>query len=490
MADANINKQVVSAIKWSVVTEVMAKLVTPVSSMVLARLLTPEAFGVVATLNMVIAFAEIFTDAGFQQYLIQQKFSDLEDRDCDTNVAFWTNLTMSFVLWGVIALFSEPLATLVGNPGLGHVLSITCVVIPIASFSSIQMALFKKDLDFKTLFYRRIVSILVPLLVTIPMALWLRSYWALIIGTIAGQAANAILLTVKSNWRPRLYYSFSRLRKMLSFCAWAILNSILVWATGYLDVFFIGVVLNEHYLGLYKTSMTTIGAITSVITSSVLPVIMPALAKVKDDKAALQRMILQFQKYAGIILIPLGFGIFAFRGLVTTILLGDQWVEATPFIGLWGLMEVIVVIFARFGSNLYPAIGKPRLSVLAQVLHLVVLIPAVVISVHYGFTALYWTRSLIRVESIIVNLLLIYYCIQLRPWRMLANVVPEFVASVLMAVLGTLLLRLDDSVVWSLVWVVVCAASYFAVLALFPKDRAIMLRTADNMRRKLKECRK
>lgn len=53
-----LNRKIVTATKWSAITEVLAKLVAPISSMVLARLLTPDAFGVVATLNMVIAFAE------------------------------------------------------------------------------------------------------------------------------------------------------------------------------------------------------------------------------------------------------------------------------------------------------------------------------------------------------------------------------------------------------------------------------------------------
>ena len=172
-----LNQQVANATKWSAITEVMGKLVAPVSSMILARLLTPDAFGVVATLNMVIAFAEIFTDAGFQKYLIQQPFKDADDRDKDTNVAFWTNLAMSCLIWGIIAIFAEQLATLVGNPGLGKVLIVACVSIPLAAFSSIQMALFKKDLDFKTLFYRRLVAIIVPLVVTVPLAFITRSYW-------------------------------------------------------------------------------------------------------------------------------------------------------------------------------------------------------------------------------------------------------------------------------------------------------------------------
>lgn len=49
-----LNTRVRTATKWSAVTEIVAKLVTPITSMVLARLLTPEAFGVVTTLTMII----------------------------------------------------------------------------------------------------------------------------------------------------------------------------------------------------------------------------------------------------------------------------------------------------------------------------------------------------------------------------------------------------------------------------------------------------
>ena len=96
----NFNHQVIRAAKWSGVTEIIAKIVTPVSSIVLARLLTPDAFGVVATIVMVISFAELFTDAGFQKYLIQHEFKNLEDFGQSVNVAFWSNLIFSFIEFG------------------------------------------------------------------------------------------------------------------------------------------------------------------------------------------------------------------------------------------------------------------------------------------------------------------------------------------------------------------------------------------------------
>ena len=480
MAD-NLNKKIVNATKWSAITEIMAKLVAPISSMVLARLLTPEAFGVVATLNMVIAFAEIFTDAGFQRYLIQHEFKDEEDKDKSTNVAFWSNLVMSFVLWGIIAIFSSPLAALVGSPGLGHVLTIACASIPLAAFSSIQMALFKRSFDFKTLFWRRLAMILVPLFVTIPLAFWLRSYWALVIGTIVINLVNALLLTFKSNWKPRKYYSFSRLKEMFSFCSWSIVDSVLVWATSYIDIFFIGRALSAYYLGIYRTSISTVGQFTSLITHSVLPVIMPSLSRLQNDLPEMRKTLLKFQKYTGVLLLPIGVGIFMFKDLVTEVMLGNQWTEAAPFIGLWGLMEVTTVIFSRFCSPVYPSIGKPRISVIVQILHLVVLIPAVIISGQYGFRALYITRSLVRLELVMVNLIFVYALIKQSPWKMFVNILPEILSCSVMAVVAWLLLKVSNSIVLSFVWIGVCAGVYFFVLYLFPKDRVLMLNLKDKL---------
>lgn len=486
MAD-DLNNKIVSATKWSTITEVMGKLVSPISSMVLARLLTPEAFGVVATLNMVIAFAEIFTDAGFQRYLIQHEFKDEEDKDKSTNVAFWSNLVMSFVLWGIIAIFNNPLAELVGNPGLGHVLIVACISIPLAAFSSIQAALFRRALDFKTLFWRRLALIFVPLCVTIPLAFWLRNYWALVIGTIVTNLVNAILLTVKSNWRPRRYYSFARLKEMFSFCSWSIIDSVLVWVTSYIDIFFIGRALNEYYLGVYKTSITTVGQFTTLITASILPVIMPTISRLQDNIPEMRRTLLKFQKYTSVLLLPIGVGIFLFQDLVTAIMLGSQWIEAAPFIGLWALMEVITVIFARFCSNVYPAVGKPKISVIVQILHIVVLIPAVIISGQYGFQALYITRSLIRLELVLVNLIFVYALIKQSPWKMFVNIIPELLSCAVMTLVAFFLLKISEGPGLSFVWIVVCVLVYFGVLFLFPSDRAMLFNIKDNYFKKFKK---
>lgn len=469
----NTNK-ILSATKWSTITEIVAKLITPITSVVLARLLTPEAFGVVTTLTMVITFAEIFTDAGFQKYLIQHEFVDDTDRDQSTNVAFWSNLIMSLAIWAIIAVFADPLAAMVGNPGLGHVLIIACVSIPLAAFSSIQMALYKRDLDFKTLFKVRIAGVCIPLLVTVPLAFYLRSYWALVIGTIVSNAANAILLTVYSKWKPRFYYSFLKLKEMFSFSAWSVVEAVSIWLTGYVDIFIIGVYLNEYYLGLYKTSMTVVGQIMGLITAATTPILFSSLSRLQTDEQAFQTLFFKFQKLVGLLVIPLGVGIFCYSDLITKILLGNQWLEASSFIGLWGLTSAVTIVLSHYSSEVYRAKGRPRLSVLAQALHIVVLLPAVLIAVKYGFETLIVTRALVRLELILVNLVIMYIVVKISPWKMFKNISYSIFSSMIMAVVAFLIKDVFDTLWWQFISISVCIVLYFAIMLLPSSNRQLL----------------
>lgn len=472
---SGLNIKILKATKWSSITEVVAKLITPITSVVLARLLTPEAFGVVATLTMVITFAEIFTDAGFQKYLIQHEFVDDIDKEQSTNVAFWSNLIMSLFIWLVIGIFADPLAAMVGNPGLGHVLTIACVSIPLAAFSSIQMALYKRDLDFKTLFKVRIVGICIPLLVTVPLAFYLRSYWALVIGTIATNCANAVLLTVYSKWKPRFFYSFAKLKEMFSFSAWSVVEAISIWLTGYADVFIIGVYLNEYYLGLYKTSMTVVGQIMGLITAATTPILFASLSRLQVDEDAFKAMFFKFQKLVGLLIIPIGVGIFCYSDFLTELLLGNQWVEAAPFIGLWGLTSSITIVLSHYSSEVYRAKGRPKLSVLAQILHLIVLLPVVLIAVRYSFSILIIARALVRLELILVNLIIMYAVFKFSPWEMFGNISYSVLASLIMAFLAMILQSLSSSYLWTALSILISASVYFAIIFAKGSNRDILI---------------
>ncbi len=460
-----------AATKWSVITETLSKLFSPIINMILARLLTPEAFGVVATITMITSFADMFTDAGFQKYLVQHEFYSKEEKDNYATVAFWTNLLFSLVLWFVIGIASEQIAVLVGNPGLGKTIVVACVSLPITAFCSIQMALYRRIFDFKTLFSVRLVTIIVPFVITIPLALLGGGYWALILGTIFGNILTAVILVVHSKWKPKLFYSYKILKKMLSFSVWSLLEQLAIWLTYYADIFIIGSLLTVFYVGVYKTSISTIDGIMRIITSATTPVLFSALSRLQNNEREFNYIFFKFQRLVSILVIPMGVGIYVYKELITNILLGNQWSEAIDFIGLWGFMTAVSIIFGYYSSEAYRSKGYPKLSFLAQVLHLVVLIPVIYLSAQKGYETLIYAKSYIRIQYVLVHLLIMHFVLHISIWKMIHNVLPSFLCAGVMGGIGLLLKGLNHGLAWDLFSIGICIAAYSALIMLFPKNR-------------------
>lgn len=475
MTNSNFQNKVANATKWSYITEIAAKLVNPVINMVLARILMPEAFGVVATVTMIISFADMFTDAGFQRYLVQHKFKNADDKIKNMNVAFWTNLALSFFLLGCIAVFSQQIATLVGSPSLGYVIIIASIELPMTSFSSIQIALYHREFDFKTLFLVRMVGICIPFVITIPLALLGFSFWSLIIGSLFIQLSNAFILTIKSKWKPSFFYDFKIFKKMFSFSIWSLLEAISIWFTMWVDAFIIGSFFNQYYLGLYKTSTMIVNSLMSLITGATVPVLYSALCRLQNQPKQFTNMYYSTQRMVSIIVFPLGVGVYLYSDLATEILLGSQWQEASGVIGIWALTSAVMIVFGYFCSEVYRAKGRPKLSFVSQVLHLIVLIPVCIISAGYGFWPLVYARSLVRLEAVFVNFILMKYVMGIPVLKTIGNVAPTAISAVAMGLIGFFLKQVSGSVLWSLTSILILTVLYFGILCLFPSMRKDMI---------------
>lgn len=470
----DFNQKISNAAKWSSITEIAAKLSAPISNMLLARILTPDDFGIVATVTMVVSFAEVVTDAGFPKYIVQHEFADKEQLDEYTSVAFWTNILLSFIIWGGMSCISEKLAILVGSPGCGMAIIVTGIDIPILAFSGIQIARFRREFDFKSLFVVRIVTSLVPILVTVPLALMFHSYWAMILGFIVRDILNACMLLKLSTWKPNAYFSFTKFKKMFSFTVWTVVENITGWLTGYVGTFIVGNKLNIHFLGYYKTTMNTVNSYMGIITSSVLPVLFSSLSRYQDNNLEFERIFLKFQRMIALLVFPLGIGIFVYRRLVTTILLGEKWIETADFLGMWAMISAICIVLGQLNSEIYRSKGKPKLSVLQQLLQLAVLIPTLMWGVQQSYEVLTTSRALIRLEAIVVSAMITQLGFGIRFSEVLKNIWCPLFASVIMALAAYFLRTAFDSILWELFTVFLCALIYAGVLLLLPSGRRLL----------------
>ena len=111
----------------------------------------------------------MLADAGFQKFLVQHEFESAQEKQEATDVAFIANLVFSLLLWGAIIIGRDELAILVGNDDLGIPLAVMGAMLPLSAFSSIQMAMYRRNFNFKFLLSIRMITIITPLFVSIPI---------------------------------------------------------------------------------------------------------------------------------------------------------------------------------------------------------------------------------------------------------------------------------------------------------------------------------
>ena len=481
-----MDTKVVAAAKWSLITEVLAKLITPVTNIILAHILAPTAFGILATIMMVISFAEMLADAGFQKFLVQYEFESEDEKQKNVSVAFISNIVLAIVLWLVIIIWRDELAILVGNEGLGFPLAIMGAMLPLGAFSSIQMAMYRRSFNFKFLLSIRMITIITPLFISIPMALAGFDYWSLIAGLLAAHLFTAIALCVRQEKLISIYFSSTVFRKMFSFSAWSLAEAFSIWLTAWVDTFIISHFLDAYYLGLYKMPIAIVTTIMAIATSSMAPVLFSALSRHQHNQVEFEKTFLTFQRYMALFLVPLGVGMFVYQDFIVEILLGPQWKLAGIVLGSWALSSSLVTAISYLISEAFRAKGMPNISFLAQMAHLFVLIPVIYVCVQYDFTTFVYARSIVRVQMIAVLLYLLAIYVGMNAWLVIRNIKSYIIASAVVGTGSYVLLHLHNSMIWTIFCICISLILYLVVLYLFPTERIILTKIWESVLLRLK----
>lgn len=472
----SIGKRAVEATKWSLGTQIVAKLISPITTLVLAHILTPEAFGIVATITMVTSLADVLSDAGFQKYLIQHRYASRNDLLESANVAFWTNLAIALTCWLAIAVFRDPIARAVGNPGLGVVFAVAGVSLPLVALVSVQTALHQRAFDFRILFSSRVGSSLIILAVAVPLALVGWSYWSMVVGTIASNVFLACWLSFGSSWHPRLGYSFVLLRQMLSFSMWTLLETLLSWSTAWAGTFVLGAIMSPYYVGLYKTSISLTSAILGIASAAVMPIVFASLSRYQSDRSKFDDVFYRMQKSLALVLVPMALFLLAFRDPLVAVLLGPQWAETSLFVGAYGAASALVIVFGYLGSEVYRSLGRPKYSILVQLSYLVFLIPTLVISSAKGYAFLSVALPLLRAVVFTgIHFVVCRMYVKLSPWTMIANLRYIYVAAVGAAGAGAWALSAVDGNILGVALMVPSMVLYLVLVMFFRDTRVLVL---------------
>jgi O-antigen/teichoic acid export membrane protein len=321
----------------------------------------------------------IFADLAFGSALVQkEKLTEM-----DRSTVFWTNISAGLLFsLGGIAL-SGPIASFYHDSGVKPLFAVFSLTFFVTALSSTHIALLSREMNFRTLELRQMISYASGAVVGIVVAAKGGGAWAIIFQQLTIAVASTLLLTALAPWRPKFMFSFASLRSMAGFSGRLFGSRILFYLNRNIDNILVGRYLGSASLGIYSLAYNVMLLPFSQIASPIQEVLYPAFARIQEDHERIGRGWLRVNRAVGAISIPALLGLIVVAPDFVPTLLGKRWDAAVPVVQIlcWvGLLQSL----QRMNSSILAARDHTQALLRYSVIVLVASVAAFVGGLHWG----------------------------------------------------------------------------------------------------------
>ena len=350
----DLNKKMAAGAAWMIFLRWATRGLGFVSVVILARLLTPADFGVVALATVISAVLELMSAFSFDIALIQ--------RPDQTRAHYDTAWTITIVFSLLTALILVALAHGAGifynEPRVEAIMYFLAIGTLAEGFQNIGVVAFRKEMDFQKEFIFQVAKKFISFAITVPLAFWLRNYWALVIGILVSKFAGTVLSYIVQPYRPR--WSTAAWSELFHFSRWLFFNNLLGFLRLRGSDFIVGKVLGPTALGIFTLSFELSQMPSSELVAPINRAVFPAYAQISGDLRKLRQSYLDVVGMIALLAIPAAVGLAALADVVVPVVLGPNWVGAEPLIRILGIAGAITTLETNIGAA-YLALGKPQI---------------------------------------------------------------------------------------------------------------------------------
>lgn len=427
--------------------------------LVIARLLDPADYGVIGMLAIFMAIARSFVNSGFGNALIRKK--DRTEVDCST--AFYFNVAVAALLYGVLFLLAPAIAAFYNTPLLTDVVRVYSLTLIIGSLGIVPRALRSVAVDFKTQAYASVISVIVSGLVGLYMAYSGFGVWALVWQAIISSCVSVAVIWMLARWRPLLVYSWESFRSMFSYGSRLLASGLLHTVYTHASSILIGKFYTPAELGNYDRG-NSIASLPSLRLSDVFhSVTFPILSKLQDDDERLKNV---YHKYVAMTSLVIFF-IMTLLAVVARplvlLLLTEKWLGAVPFLQVVCFAYMFDSI-CRLNNNMLFVKGWSGLFLKLEIIKKAIVTPFFLLAIPYGPLVICYVAVLHTVVDITCSTYRLkkFLGIELRQY---ASVAKYFFLSLVACVPAVVVCRLSVSPWVSLsVGIVSAGLLYWALL--------------------------
>jgi O-antigen/teichoic acid export membrane protein len=221
-----------------------------VSNLLLTRLLFPEAFGLMALVMVFMVGLQMFSDFGIGPAIARSARGD-DPVFLDT---VWTvQILRGIVLFGIGCLLAAPMAAFYNEPLLFWMLIVASFQFLLSGLMPTRRETANRHLALGKLTALEMIAQVLSLLVLATLALWFRSVWALVFGTLIGVSIQLVLLTLfLPGHRNRLQWDRAAVGEVVHFGKWIFLSTICGFLLAQGDKLILGKFLPLDVFGIYN----------------------------------------------------------------------------------------------------------------------------------------------------------------------------------------------------------------------------------------------
>ncbi|MBR4919277.1 MAG: lipopolysaccharide biosynthesis protein [Bacteroidales bacterium] len=398
MAEGDLKQKTISGMIWSGIGRIGTVGISFISNIVLARLLMPDDFGCIGMLYVFIAISGIFVSGGLGQALIQKK----EPTHIDYTTVFYWNLVMSVIFYLILFFCAPAIARFYDIPLLKDVLRVQSIVLLIQSFAIVQANQLQKQLRFKELSTRNIVSALAGMTVAIIMAFLGYGVWSLVASTLITALVSVALLWKMSTWRPTLEFSFQSLKELFSFGGLMLLSSLVETIYTNLQSLIIGKFYSAKDLGYFTQAKKLEEVPTNSLSAIVNEVSFPVFSALQDDKEKLLAGVRKNVKAITYLNFPLMVLLMVIAQPLIVFLYGAKWSQAAPFFQILCVSSMIYTL-NTLNTNVIKSLGKSAIYFVVQLSKRLIGIGLIVAGFQFGIYGLLWAVTSVGYISFIIN---------------------------------------------------------------------------------------
>ena len=436
---------------------------------VIARFLGPTDLGTAALALGIVQMLAIVPETLVHDALVQRP--DLDEEHLHT--AFWTCLAIGLAFAAGCWLCAPLLARAFDSPGLAPLLSVAALSLGFSGAGSVAIAVLRRNFLFKALALRSLYGRLFGALAAIALVFLGFGVWSLIAQYLIQTAVNVLFVWRSTPWRPRLRFSLSHLRDLISFGVFSMGTRIVWLSSTKLFTILVGYFLGVTAVGYLNVAQRVVDTLHDMLAGAAYNLALPIFSRQQDDRSALARTFHTGTEFAGLSVAPIFGGVAVCAGPIIQLFVGDGWLPAVPVVQALAIAAMFEFPFL-FAEAAMTALGRPgyiflvSLIALAFVLVAFLLFPPASVFV----AAVLWGSRILITAPVVFSLL------NRLIGRSTLDLVrgtwaPMLGTGIMAAVVWTLqekVLRSQAPLVVLLVAIPLGALVYGAVLALIKRD--------------------